>query len=236
MRKLYCLLILGFCISNLNAQQFFISGYLKDSLTHFPIRGGTISNPSNKNKITTDANGFFRVKAAPNDVLYAIAPSYHYDTLRYSLLFTDTITIYLSPAGAVLPGLTVRSQYSKYQLDSIERKATFEQMRGQALNAVASNRSQGFGITLNLDRFTKKKYRNKKKEEKLFQKTEEVAYVNYRFSSQLVAYYTGLKGDSLRLFIYHYTPAYEWLRQHPSNEEVIYYINEKLKADRNNKE
>ena len=127
-----------------------------------------------------------------------------------------------------MPGVTVQSQYNKYQLDSIERRSAFEQMQGQTLNAIASNRSSGFGLTLNLDRFTKKKYRNKKKEEKRFQQTEEWAYVNYRFSPQLVGYYTRLQGDDLRDFIYRYTPDYTWLRKHPSNDDVINYINEKL--------
>ena len=45
----------------------------------------------------------------------------------------------------------------------------------------------------------------------------------------MVAQYTGLKGDALRDFMYRYTPSYQWLREHPTNEEVVYYISEKLK-------
>ena len=225
----YIIVAFLFIADNAYSQQRWISGYLRDSSTHFPIVKGTISNPVTRKKIETDANGFFRVRVSPDDLLYAFADTYRYDTLRYSILYGDTLTIYLVPLGNVLGNVTVRSQYTKYQLDSMERKATFDLMRGQTLNAIASNRSSGFGLTFNLDRFTKKKYRNKKKEEKLFEKTEERAYVNYRFSPPVVASYTGLKGDSLRHFIYRFTPSYEWLRQHPSNDDVLYYINEKLK-------
>jgi hypothetical protein len=215
-----------------NSQQAWVSGYVRDSITHFPVAKGTITNSSTRSKVQTDANGLFRIRLAPNDLIYVKAPSYHYDTLRYSILFGDSLTIYLSPSGNILPGVTVQSQYNKYQLDSIERKTAFEQMQGRTLNAIASNRTSGFGLTLNLDRFTKKKYRNKKKEEKRFQQTEEWAYVNYRFSPQLVAYYTRLQGDALRDFIYRYTPKYTWLRAHPSNDDIVNYINEKLKTYR----
>jgi len=130
-----------------------------------------------------------------------------------------------------MPTVKVESRYNKYQLDSIERKRDFDQMRGTSLHAV-SGPSSGFGISINLDRFFKKKYRNKKKEERRFGNSEETAYINYRFSPHFVASYTGLKGNQLRDFMYQYTPTYQWLRQHLSNEEVIYYISDKLKIYR----
>jgi hypothetical protein len=229
LKHYFAIITLLFVISNANGQQRWISGYLRDSSTHFPIAKGTISNPAEGKKIETDVNGFFRIRVSSNDLLYAFAPSYRYDTLRYSILYGDTLTMYLAPLGNVLAGVTVRSQYTKYQLDSMNRRAAFEEMRGKTLNAIASNRSTGFGLTFNLDRFTKKKYRNKKKEENLFEKTERMAYINYRFSPQLVASVTGLKGDSLRRFMFRFTPAYEWLREHPSDDDVFYYINDKLK-------
>jgi hypothetical protein len=61
---------------------------------------------------------------------------------------------------------------------------------------------------------------------------EKSAYVNYRFSPYTVAYYTGLKGEKLLAFLHKYTPTYEWLRQHPTQEDVLLYINEKLKLPR----
>jgi hypothetical protein len=38
-----------------------------------------------------------------------------------------------------------------------------------------------------------------------------------------------LKGDDLRAFLTRYTPSYEWLRAHTSNDEILFYINDKLK-------
>ncbi len=233
MLKLYFLLLISLLRLNEGATQLItVNGYLKDSITHFPIAGGIISNVNTQKKIATDAKGFFRMEASPNDFLYVIAPSYHYDTITYSYLFTDTITIYLSPTGNVLPTVTVKSQYTKYQLDSLKRRAEFEDSRGKQLNTVSSNNSSAFGIGINLDRIFKKRYKYKKTSEGIHEMLEKSAYIDYRFSPHLVAYYTGLKGEKLQSFMQRFTPGYTWLRQHPTNEDVMYYINDKLKEYR----
>lgn len=151
------------------------------------------------------------------------------DTVRYSFIFQDTVIIYLSPAGNILPEVTVTTRYTKYQLDSIERKADFEAALGNKVRTLSSSHESGFGLTFNLDPLFKKKYRDLKKKEQLFADTEKRSYVDYRFSPHLVAYYTGFKGDSLRHFMNLYTPAYQWLRSHTSNEDLLYYVNDRLK-------
>lgn len=234
-KRRYLLILLFFIVANVNGQRRLINGFLKDSITLFPIAAGTVTNGTTSQKVLTDEKGFFRLEAAPNDFIYAFASSYHYDTLSYSFLFTDTITIFLSPAGNILPNVLVTVRHTKYQLDSMERKATFEKLRGTSLSAISSAPSAGFGVTVNLDRFFKKKYRDKQREERIFSKAEKMAYVNYRYSPRLVNFYTGLKGDALRSFMNRFTPDYNWLRSHPTNEDVMYYINDKLKVAASNK-
>src|SRR3954462_9356826 len=108
MLKSCLLLIISIIIicSKINAQRRVMSGYLLDSITHFAIVNGTITNGNDKKSVNTDERGFFRLNAAPNDFIYATAKAYRYDTLVYSYLFTDTITIYLSPMGNILPTVT----------------------------------------------------------------------------------------------------------------------------------
>lgn len=227
-KALFFLFSFLFCYIRVSAQQKVLSGYIKDSSTHLPIAGATLSKPADKKKVQTDANGFFRLPVSPDDLLYAIAVHYRYDTLRYSVLFQDTITIYLAPVN-VLETVTIETGYRKYQMDSIERRQEFEKARGQTLNTVDGSSSKPyFGLTLNLDRIFKKKYRNKKKDEESFTRLEQHAYVKYRFSPQLVAFYTGLKGDALAKFMQLYTPSYDWLRQHLLKEQLLDYLGEKL--------
>jgi hypothetical protein len=224
----YFLLLIGISCC-CQAQTITVSGLLKDSITHFTISNGTILNEKTNVSFKTDASGLFSIKLSPGDMVLASAPGYHSDTLRYSFLSTDTLTLFLSPAGDILPNVTVSARYNKYQLDSIDRRSTFDLMRGNALSTVSTKRHEGFGIVLNLDRFTKRKYQDKRKQEKSFESTERMAYVNYRYPAAMVAFYTGYKGDTLRQFLYENTPSYQWLRQHQTNEEVIYFMNERLK-------
>jgi flagellar hook protein FlgE len=212
------------------AQKNMVSGYLRDSITHFAIAGGTIKNNSSNKSVRTNEKGFFVLPAASNDLIYASAPNYKFDTVRYASIFADTIQIFLTPGGSILPTVTVTSGYSKYQLDSAERRSAFMEQRGTMPKMISRPNTGSFGIGINLDRVFKHKDISKKKYTTQYEKIEEQAYVDYRFSPQLVAFYTGLKGDQLRQFLYLNTPTYKWLRQHPSNEEVLYFINDRLKA------
>lgn len=228
MKKTLLLLVATLLISAWgHAQVRAIYGYVKDSTTLYPIVA-KVTNVTKKRSVTTDANGFFKLDASAKDFIFISAPDHLYDTLNYSLFFTDTITVLLASSGTLLPDVTVTTRYNRYQLDSIQRITEFQQDRGTTYNTVDGNHGPGFGVTINLDRF-KKKYRDKKKDERVFNMLEKNAYINYRFSPQIVALYTGLKGEKLQSFIMKNQPTYDWLRQHPTNEDVLYYINEKLK-------
>ena len=229
--KTVVLLLLTLSIGiTLKSQTRLIYGFVKDSVTLYAIEA-KVTNVTKKRSVTTDANGFFKLDASANDFIFISAPNYIYDTLSYSLFYTDTITLLLSPAGTILPNVTVTTRFNKYQLDSIQRITEFQQDRGTTYNTVESNHGPGFGMTINLDRF-KKKYRDKKKDERVFNILEKSAYADYRFSPGIVALYTGLKGEKLQAFIIKNKPSYEWLRLHPTNEDVLYYINQKLKENK----
>ncbi|MDB5196684.1 MAG: hypothetical protein JWP88_1055 [Flaviaesturariibacter sp.] len=224
-------LLFAFCLLMVNtatAQPGFLKGYLIDSATHYPIKGATIKNSDSRKSVVTDGKGFFGIAALPNDMIYAIAFGYHYDTIRFSLMLSDTITIALAPAGTILPTITVQSSYSRYQLDSAERKAEYIAAKGPKVRPFSAP-STGFGIAFSLHKKDYKKAKLQKQNDWLFSLREEQAYVEFRYPPKLVATYTGLKGEELTAFIYLYTPTYEWLRQHPTNEAVLNYINEKLK-------
>ncbi len=114
-------------------------------------------------------------------------------------------------------------------MDSMKRLAAFkEDLVSPAYKPLTKAHSQGFGLGISLD-FLSKQQTSKRRQEKFFEQSEKDAYVNYRFSPEIVGGYTGLKGDSLTVFMQKYTPDYTWLREHTSDEDVFYYINDKLK-------
>ena len=57
MKRLIYILIVFFAVKTVDGQQLTFKGYLKDSITHFPIAGGVVSNINSKQKVTTAATG-----------------------------------------------------------------------------------------------------------------------------------------------------------------------------------
>jgi hypothetical protein len=206
-----------------------VHGYVLDSMNYSPVASAQVTNTNTNKSTTTNEKGTFSLSVGLNDVLFVTATGYHFDTLRYNILLRDTLVMYMSLLAHVLPGVTVTAAgYSKYQMDSIHRKEEFLSDMGAPKQPVASNSNSGAGIGINLD-FLAKKEKNKRRATKIFNEQEKDAYVYYRFSPEIVSDYTGLKGDTLKQFMQLYTPDYDWLRQHPENEDIFYYLNDKLK-------
>lgn len=228
--------VLGFAIGAFflipgiaHAQQRIVQGILKDSLTQLPIEGGTITNANTQKNTHTQSNGYFQLLASPGDVLYAAAPNYRFDTLRYSIISRDTLIIKLGPSGDILAPVTVEASYARYQADSAQRRKEFEANRGEVYSTVEKKRSEGFGLIINMNT---KKQRQQKKDEESFERQEQEIYINFRYPPQLVARYTGYRGDTLSRFMQFSHPSYKWLRTHPTREELVYYISDQVKAFR----
>src|SRR5574337_630759 len=223
-----------FCFSLLLSTQLhaqvWINGYLKDKLSHYPIVNAEVR--STLSNTLSDSNGFFRMRVMEGDIISAKKFGYRFDTIHFSFQTIDSsLTIYMEPLGNVMKNVTVKTSYSAYQVDSLRRRMLFDESRSKT-TFVSKQYHQGFGLVLNLDRLTKSNDKHLKKQKEIFEKTERWAYIHYRFPDSIVQSYTGLTGDSLHIFMNHYTPSYEWLRAHPSKMEVVYYINDKLKLFR----
>jgi hypothetical protein len=92
----------------------------------------------------------------------------------------------------------------------------------------------GFGVGINLDRWSKREKRERKARD-IFQMMEEEAYVNFRWNEETVGKYTTFKGDDLYGFMERNRPEYQWLRKNPTEEAVLYYINSSLKKEKKKK-
>jgi len=98
-----------------------------------------------------------------------------------------------------------------------------------ALKKAVGGANSGAGIALNLDRFSRRE-RVKRNAYDFFDNNEKEEYINYRFNNTIVNTYTGLKSDSLQLFMQEYRPSFNWLREHLAEEDIKYYINDNLKS------
>lgn len=223
--------LLTISISSSAQKRTMVYGFVLDSLKYSPIKNATVLNTNSNKTTTTNDRGIFGIPAALNDVLFVTADGYHFDTLRYNMLMRDTLFVYINTLSHVLPGVTVTAKgYTKYQLDSISRRDEFLAAAGGEKKPAATNATSGAGIGFDLDLLLSKKERNKRKAYKQFDTHEKEMYVNSRFLKEIVHDYTGLTGDTLNRFMRLYTPSYEWLRSHQSDEDIFYYLNDKLQA------
>lgn len=230
MKKLLCIL-LALNSMAAPAQKKTVWGYLRDSITHEPIVLASVTNLNTDKTVMTSASGRFTIELAVNQLLSFAAVGYHFDTLYYRNQYTgmDTLALQLSPLSHSLGNVTVRARgLSRYQLDSMERRKDFLQEMVSNTIPTVSAANSGAGIALNLDRFSRHE-RNKRKALSFFESNEKEAYINYRFPAVMVNRYSGLKEDELQQFMQQFRPPAEWLRKHTTDEDIKYYINEKLK-------
>jgi hypothetical protein len=211
------------------AQKRIVKGYVKDSSTQRPLANVLVSDEFANILTHTDGKGYFNINLKDGQIIFFDAPDYHYDTLRLATMTPDTVTVYLAQLPNELAAVTVTTKgYSKYQQDSIKRRQAFVDDAGPKTPTFAKSNTDA-GLAVNLDMLLKKKERDRKNAYKEFDKIEQSNYVDARFPRDLVASYTGLRGDELSNFIEKYRPSYKWLRSHATDDDVFYYINEKLK-------
>ena len=205
-------------------------GLLKDSTTQMPIVLASVTNLTTRETVMTSSAGKFFIAVKPKDILSFAAVGYYFDTLTVTQENSvGAIDAYLKPLGAYLGNVTVSSRgLNRYQLDSMERRKEFLQgIAGYMIPAVAKANS-GAGIALNIDRFSKNE-KKKRRAYAFYEDNENEAYINYRFTPELVASLTGFKDDALQAFMQTYRPSAAWLRSNLTKEDLVYYINAQLK-------
>ena len=231
MRYSICIVLLCLAITVSAQRKTERWGYLRDSITNEAIALASVTNLKTKITVMTSANGLFRIELKEDEVLSFAAVGYHFDTIHYnkSFLTQDTLSLYLKPLTHSLGNVTVTARgMSRYQLDSIERRKDFLQDIVNYTIPTVSQANSGAGIALNLDRFSRHE-KEKRKRFAFFDSNEKEEYINYRFPASLVKKYTSLKDDQLQQFMQQYRPSSEWLRKNKNEEDLEYYINDKLK-------
>ena len=224
------LIILAACGLPASAQSLLV-GNLRDSASLAPVTSANVLNVNTGKSELSRREGIFSLSVKENDLLAVSANGFYSDTLRItdSVLALQRLIITLRPLPATLADVTITAGYNRYQRDSIQRRASFMKTIGPTDIPVASRPNSGaFGVALNLDHFGKSQ-RKRRNAISLFEVMENDAYINYRWTEELVGKYTGLKEDELIDFMQMHRPEYEWLRRNPIEEDLVHYINRILK-------
>lgn len=231
MRRVSILLFLFFISAVSFAQTKYFYGRLIDSITLLPVQDVHVIDRNTRQGDITNGRGLFVLEGNLGDTLSFIKVGYRPQNfvLKGNEAAMDTLVITVFPEVHELRAVTVSAySYKDYQQDSTERRQNFSEAIGYAHHLFESSNS-GAGIGFSLDRIFDGKEKRRRRAFRFFQENEEQQYVNFRFNPILLHSLTGLRGKQLGDFIAKYQPSYKWLREHPTNEDILYYVNDKLK-------
>lgn len=231
-RKLLPNLFILVLLSSPAVSQQVLTGKVRQKTTDAILASVTVVNHTQKKYNVSDAGGNYRIVANPGDTITFSSAGYHADTTYVAtteLEGTDGYAVYLEPNLVELQSVLV-GQLSNYQLDSIQRKddyAWLDQVHKVKL-AGDQTPTDGVGIGFSPITYFSSEQKNTRQLRQRVKVEEKDYYIDSRFPSSYVSMVTGLKGDSLQHFMVIYRPTYKFCRN-ASNEDMLLYINEKLK-------
>jgi|GEM_PF-98202 hypothetical protein len=210
-------------------------GRIKRQLTTEVLPNITVFNKTRSRINRSDAGGNYRIEARPGDTLIFTSAGYLPDTnfiAAWMFEEKDGYNIWLRPNIISLPSALV-DQLSNYEKDSLQRRDDYVWIYMQHQDAIVSdsNLTQGFGISLDLNFFSEHQ-KEKRRLRKRLAIEEKDYYIDFRCPPAFVERITGLHDDSLRFFMLHYRPTYEFCRK-ASTEDIFLYINDQVKKYRN---
>lgn len=230
MKTLLLSLIILVLLSTPAISQQVLTGQVKQKNTDAILASVTVVNHTQKRYNISDVGGNYRIVASPGDTLIFSSIGYHSDTTRVVVSELEHgYIVHLEPNMVELPSVLV-GQSSNYQLDSVKRKEDYAWLDHVHKVRLAGDQTptDGIGIGLSPITYFSKRQRNLRRLRKQVISEEKDFYIDSRFPPSYVSMLTGLRGDSLRLFLVAYRPTYTFCRG-ASNEDILLYISEKLK-------
>jgi hypothetical protein len=195
----------------------------------------TVTNKTQQKVNTSDIGGNYRIAANPGDTITFTFAGLRPETIIVDsrmLAEKDGYQVYLEPRSVLLPTVKVDEQ-TNYQLDSIKRREDYQKLYPVHPRKLIGNETPADGVGIVIapnDYFSAGETQKRRLRRRLTQEEKEY-YIDARFPAAYVAKITGLKGDSLQVFLVRYRPTYDFCRK-ASNEDVFLYINDKVKIYR----
>jgi hypothetical protein len=216
------------------ATQQRLYGRIKRQLTTEVLPNVNVFNKTSSKINRSDAGGNYRIDARPGDTLIFSSAGYLPDTnyiAAWMLEEPDGFNIWLRPNIVSLPSALV-DQLSNYEKDSLLRRDDYVWIYMQHQDAIISdsNMTQGFGLSFDLNFFSQHQ-KEKRRLHRRLTVEEKDYYIDFRCPPAFVERITGLHDDSLRFFMLHYRPTYEYCRK-ASTEDIFLYINDQVKKYR----
>ncbi|PJJ75310.1 hypothetical protein BXY57_0882 [Thermoflavifilum aggregans] len=211
------------------------TGTIRDAQTHFPLYPATVQNRTAGVYALTNPDGSFAVIARPGDTIWIAFLGYETDTLVMTQnMAHHPVEIELKPLTHRLQPVVVHGGLNPYQIDSIQRMQLFGAYLSRASQPLAGTYTpSGFGIVLSPFTYFSRKQRSLRKFRRMFEAYEQAERKKYyqslqlqilaeKYSPEHITELTGLKGDSLQLFLHAMPPDTSFLLQAPQDAVDMY--------------
>lgn len=208
----------------------YLSGKIRLQSSNEILAGVTVSNRHLGQHNISDLGGNYRIAVRPGDTLIITSAGYLNDTLPVSQdMLASEYTVYLHEKVVALPAVKV-TENSSYQLDSLQRHEDYAWLLDKKHPVKLWNEKRpgdAPGFSFSPIGYYSKGEVGKRRLKKRLKQEEEDYYVDYRFPRAKVSMLTGLRGDSLDMFMLRFRPTYQWCRA-ANTMDILLYINDKL--------
>ncbi|RYD59534.1 MAG: carboxypeptidase-like regulatory domain-containing protein [Sphingobacteriales bacterium] len=222
--KYFLIILLCFLVGQTGAQS--ISGKVVDAKTGEALFPVTVVNMLTQQAVYTSESGTFTVPAKVGDELAFTYIGYK-SVQKLVTTGATSIRVEMSGLSFRLNEMVIRPhQYSPYQIDSIERRATYKRSLARQKSSVFSP------VSFIAERFSKSS-----KAIFNFQRSynywEDQRYIDSKYTPELVSELTGLTADSLAYFMNAYPMDTEYARA-ASDLELKMWVRTNYKQWRKN--
>lgn len=219
--------------------QLEISGTVYDSSKLYVVPGVMVNSTSNKSTFTDSLGAYHITVDNAGDSI-----SFYYNnkhTIKYPVksmnnynAFDISLRVRVNDKYKLLKNVVVFSK--NYSRDSIENRLTYSKIFDREKPGISSTYEPGGAAGLDLDALIGVFHFRKNKSNIAFQKRlineEQDRYIDFRFSPKTVSRITGLKGDTLDLYIKIYRPDYYFTSKATLAQFYEYILNTSYKFKR----
>lgn len=210
--------------------QSLIRGKIYKTANDAVVADVNVFNLNEKFSARSDSSGNYSIRSKEGDKIVFSATGFYNDTITVSydmLLIPFDVSLVIKVIS--LKPVTVTKSY---KADSVARRNYYQDIYAKQPGITGYNRpADGVGIVLSPASYFSAKSRQKRQLKKRLIEQEQDDFIDFSFPSQWVEQFTGLHGDSLRLFMYRYRPSYSFCRK-TNRQGMLFYINEKIKEFR----
>jgi len=229
-----CALLLLMAFGSGGYAQQFLAGKVEKRGTTEIIIGANILNIKQGKHNVSDMGGNYKIAVQLGDTVIFSSAGFQPDTAVVAgYMLEEDYLVALRPNVVTLKTVTV-DESRNYQLDSMQRREDYRFILDKRHPVKLWNEKRaadGPGFSFSPIGFFSKREREKRRLKKRLRQEEEDYYIDSKFPIARVAQLTRLQGDSLRLFMYHYRPSYQFCRG-ATSQDMFLYINDKVRLFR----